>query len=144
MTLEEAYQAELRREADRNYQYYKYGKGRNEVPLEANLPEDQDADDPAWVSDGGKGLDIMLDELDFSTIQREKREKLRAAIKKVLAEAPQCLYTFLLIIKNGPNRKESIWQIAKRIAKYGVKRGLNTRTIRRHLQGFLCPLFKKS
>lgn len=84
---------------------------------------DDTGKEPAWVSDGGRGADELLNEVAYLLDGDERAEDHRtpsmrerrwqAALKRVRRLAPHCLATLKLIRKNGTNRKESIWELAK-------------------------------
>ena len=43
-----------------------------------------------------------------------RQKRIDRAKHLVMRKAPECLQTFWLILKNGKNRKESIWQLAQK------------------------------
>ena len=74
--------------------------------------EDDDASEPAWRSDNGEGVERMLDAIDNTENYYERRAK--AAREFVRRNAPRLLPVLNLILKNGSNRKESIWSMLKK------------------------------
>ena len=71
----------------------------------------------SWLSDRGRGARVIRA---FGKVARPqddldtRRKRIDRAKHLVMRKAPECLETFWLIIKNGKNRKESIWQLMKR------------------------------
>ena len=76
---------------------------------------------PAWISDGGNGVDDMVSHIDGDTPDesyytrriKDAREKLESFDKKLLT-------VFDLVVKNGTDSKESICELAVR-DKHGIK-----------------------
>ena len=130
--MRKAYAEERKLEYDRNRSFFgPKGKGRRLVMYEGGVFANM-------VGDGGSAAKTMYRTIDdvMSRTRERHRQKLLAAIKKIQKECPKALYTFLLILKNGSNRKESIWAIAQRIKKYGAKRGVSTMGIWKHLEAY--------
>ena len=152
--MRRAYERERKLERDRDKWYYNHGKGRYNLPLSTVLGERETSDNPddesgqssKFVSDGGRAAQTMYDLVNevFTCTRQVHREKLVAAIKKIKRECPKALYTFLLIIKNGKNRKESICTIAERIKRFGAKQPVSIRSIWRALAWYLVSQNKKS
>ena len=69
----------------------------------------------SWLSDRGKGAAAIRRCVDCPEEERLKRRRaaLTRAYMMVRRKLPHCLKTFRLVLKNGTNRKESIWAIAK-------------------------------
>lgn len=64
----------------------------------------------SWLSDGGRGAEDIRG---CGETRDEFARRKAAAIAKVRRKAPHLLATLRLILKNGKNRKESIWQLMK-------------------------------
>ena len=64
----------------------------------------------SWLSDGGRGAEDIRG---CGEARDEFARRKAAAIAKVRRKAPHLLATLRLILKNGKNRKESIWQLMK-------------------------------
>ena len=71
-------------------------------------------DSPTWISDNGAGADAIVAHCDgedgesrFERIRKNARRRLKRA-------HPELVEVFDLIIENGKNRKESIWQLMSR------------------------------
>ena len=64
------------------------------------------------MSDNGEGVERMLDEIDGVGNLYERRAN--AAREFIRRNAPRLLPVLNLIIKNGSNRKESIWSMLKK------------------------------
>ena len=64
---------------------------------------------PAWLSDGGAGARAVYDYADRYAIASERARRLNTARKRLRRHHPELLDVFNLIVKNGSNRKESIW-----------------------------------
>ena len=114
------------------YDYTRRGKGRHLVPLDIGQDEESGDDDqfssPAWEGDNNAGVERMIAELDNEIPdQNEHREQFLATAAIVAAVAPHALYTLCLIVKNGTNRKESIWELQRLTSVTERKRqGKNT------------------
>ena len=138
--FEEKFSPEMRREYakarkleyDRNRTFFSRGKGRRFDLYEGGIFANM-------VGDSGNAAKTMYSLVDdvMSRTRERHREKLREAIKKIQKECPKALYTFLLILKNGKNRKESICTIAERIKRYGAKQHASTMAIWRAVEGDL-------
>ena len=127
LEFELVHQLEWLKEQDRNYAYYKTGKGRNLIPIEAilrrdhdsNVPDDDKFESSKYESDCGVGASRIYDAVDNAESDAEEDRKLLilAASALIAAAYPHLLYTFLLILKNDTNRKESIWELRKATTK---------------------------
>ena len=129
--MRKAYAQARKLEYDRNRTFFSRGKGRRFDLYEGGIFANM-------VGDGGNAAKTMYRTIDdiMAHIRQRHREKLREAIKKIQKECPKALYTFLLILKNRENRKESIWAIAQRIKKFGAKRGVSTMAIWKFLDAY--------
>lgn len=64
---------------------------------------------PSWLSDRGAGADVIIASVDGETPESVYERRLNAARKRIVRHCPELLDVFNLIVKNGSNRKESIW-----------------------------------
>ena len=111
-----AYERALARERERERKRRATEQGRFEVnALSLDAMPDLDTDEcESWLTDGGRGAEAIRGETpepEEGTDTRRKR--LDWAKHRIMRKAPECLRTFWLVIKNGKNRKESIWELAK-------------------------------
>ena len=129
--MRKAYADRKRKDYDNTRHYFSTGKGRffkfydNDVFAK-------------MISDGGNAAKTMyslVDDVMSRTCERH-RQKLLTAIKKIQKECPKALYTFLLILKNGKNRKESIWALVRYMKKFGTTLHVSTMAIWRALEGY--------
>ena len=119
--LERAYRHCLDMERDRYREWTKTKQGAFEtyqvLHFDAEAEEAMERENStSWLSDHGRGA---------ATIRRcgkvarpqdapdMRRRRIDRAKHLVMRRAPECLETFWLILKNGKNRKESIWQLVK-------------------------------
>ena len=79
------------------------------VPLDTALALEADNDEPAWLSDEGRGVARILSALEGNATAELRRQ---AALKRVRRTVPHCLKTLQLVMKNGKNRRKSICEIA--------------------------------
>ena len=104
---------EAKREADSARHYY-----RDKTPFETKYGEDCGADgnEPAWVSDRGQGAEAIWHDAENSADSSEqgRQKRLFAALAKAWRVSPALAKTLRLIVKNGKNRRESIWTLMKR------------------------------
>ena len=63
---------------------------------------------PLWMSDGGAGVEAIIDACDGET---PKQRKLKLARERLRYAHPEWLEVFNLIVKNGTNKRESIWEM---------------------------------
>ena len=111
-----AYERALAREQDRERKHRATEQGRFEsAALSLDAMPDLDTDEcESWLTDGGRGAEAIRGE----TPEQEdgadtRRKRLNRARMAVTRNMPECLTTFRLVIKNGTNRKESIWELMK-------------------------------
>jgi len=77
----------------------------DELPHDDEMPT-------GWASDGGQGVERMIEAIDGP--QRGTREQaIQKAQMKVIRQCPHRLPVFWLVLKNGTNRKESICELVK-------------------------------
>lgn len=106
---------------------------RNKVPFAVQVEHEREkangkGAESGWLSDGGRGVNVMLDEAAYdldgdeaaeddpiktSGIKSSYAQKKRIALQRVRRNLPHCLKTLKLIFKNGANRKESICSLMK-------------------------------
>ena len=120
--VEKVYRLCRKREIDRERQWRKakrYGDIRNVVHL-VDFEESEAAENsPSWLSDGGKGVEDIIAACDGEGskppldcgCESKRRDILRNARKRLKRAHPELLEVFNLIVKNGKNRKESIWAL---------------------------------
>ena len=129
---------ELKRENDAAHWFYR-DKTSFETKYAADCG-DGPCDEPAWVTDGGRGKAALEGVVSYDLDGEEDREddprrrgrmtstwdmKWAAALKRVKRNLPHALQTFKLILRNRSNRKESICSLVK--SKVSSRRNLNSR-----------------
>ena len=132
---------EAKREADAARWFY-----RDKTPFETKYREDCEAggNEPAWVSDGGKGAESAIGIVSYALHGNEDCEddvkkpgsrasdwnrRRMSALERVRRQLPHALKTLKLIIRNRDNRKESICSLVKSLPatrKNGNSRGKST------------------
>ena len=128
---------ERKREMDAAHWFYR-DKTSFETKYAADCGNDP-CNEPAWVTDGGRGKAALeavvsydLDGEDIGGPPTSRAKCIDRAKHRVMRKAPECLRTFWLVIRNGKNRKESIWQMLKsrmsRKRSNGTRRGTSTGT----------------
>ena len=119
--LEREYGQCLRRERKRYREWAKTRQGAFEtyqvLHFDAEAEEAREREhSTSWLSDRGRGASVIRR---FGNIARPqddpdtRKKRIDRAKHLVMRKAPECLETFWLIIRNGKNRKESIWQLMK-------------------------------
>jgi len=116
--MEAAYNRCLRRERDRERKWKLTKQGAFEgsvVHFDMEAEEAHERQNSvSWLSDRGKGARHIYRALDPRPDQAVTRQRRLDRAKHLIARnAPECLKVFWLILKNGSNRKESIWQLVK-------------------------------
>lgn len=99
-----------KRERDRQRKWRTSAQGRFEasmLSLDALPPSCTRGE--AWESDGGEGAERIVRHCDGELSAWAR--KLAAARKKLRRAHPELVAVFNLIVKNGSNRKESIWAL---------------------------------
>lgn len=66
----------------------------------------------SWMSDRGAGAEAIVSFEDESLANYYHR-KARAALERVRCNLPECVPTLRGVLKNGSNREETIWEMAK-------------------------------
>ena len=119
---EKVYRKCLKQERDRERQWRKSkrcDKIRNVVHLVDFEEAESLENSPAWLSDVGKGVEDIVAACDGEGsktpldrgCESKRRDILRNARKRLKRAHPELLEVFNLIVKNGKNRKESIWAL---------------------------------
>ena len=111
-----AYERALARERERERKRRATAQGRFEsAALSLDAMPDLDTDEcESWLTDGGRGAEAIRGETPEPEEGADTRRKLlNRARMAVTRHLPECLTTFRLVIKNGTNRKESIWELMK-------------------------------
>ena len=72
------------------------------------------SESPKWLSDGGKGVEDIIAACDGETDETRHMRCIKIAREKLRRAHPELVEVFNLIVKNGSNRKESIWQLMSR------------------------------
>jgi len=116
--MEAAYQFCLKRERDRERKWKLTKQGAFEsAVLHFDLEAEESCErerSTSWLSDRGKGARQIRRVCDPQPDPvKERRRRIDRAKHLIARNAPECLKVFWLILKNGSNRKESIWQLVK-------------------------------
>ena len=69
--------------------------------------------EPAWLSDGGRGAEAVYAAVEDGTRESVYARRLKAARERLRRAHPELLEVFDLIVRNGSNRRESIWQLMR-------------------------------
>ena len=78
------------------------------------------------VSDRGAGARAVYANADGLTIESIRARRLNTARKRLSRHHPELLDVFNLIVKNGSNRKESIWWLMSRKLGTGLPQKSST------------------
>lgn len=116
--MEAAYRLCLERERDRERKWQLTKQGAFEssfvhFDFEAEAARERPA---SWLSDRGKGA-RQIRACDPVPQKPTRHQLLNRAQMRLSRHLPECMKVFWLVIKNGSNRKESIWQIMKSMPK---------------------------
>ena len=119
--LERAYRHCLDMERDRYREWTKTKQGAFEtyqvLHFDAEAEEAMERENStSWLSDRGRSAAAIRRCGKVARPQDDPDTRQRCidrAKHLVMRRAPECLETFWLILKNGKNRKESIWQLVK-------------------------------
>ena len=111
----------LAREKDRYREWAKTRQGAFEtyqvLHFDAEAEEAREREhSTSWLSDRGRGAAVIRRCGKVARPQDDpdtRRKRINRARMAIIRHMPECLETFWLIIKNGKNRKESIWQLMK-------------------------------
>ena len=120
--MDREYKRCIRRENDRYREWAKTRQGAFEtyqvMHFDAEAEEAREREhSTSWLSDRGKGAAAIRRCGKIARPQDDpatRRKRIDRAKHLVMRKAPECLQTFWLILKNGKNRKESIWQLAQK------------------------------
>ena len=120
--LEREYRRCLARERDRYREWAKTKQGAFEtyqvLHFDAEAEEARERENStSWLSDRGRSAAAIRRCGKIARPQDDpatRQKRIDRAKHLVMRKAPECLQTFWLILKNGKNRKESIWQLAQK------------------------------
>ena len=120
--LEREYKRCLDRERDRYREWAKTKQGAFEtyqvLHFDAEAEEARERENStSWLSDHGRSAAAIRRCGKIARPQDDpatRQKRIDRAKHLVMRKAPECLQTFWLILKNGKNRKESIWQLAQK------------------------------
>ena len=120
--LEREYRRCLDRERDRYREWAKTKQGAFEtyrvLHFDAEAEEARERENStSWLSDHGRSAAAIRRCGKIARPQDDpatRQKRIDRAKHLVMRKAPECLQTFWLILKNGKNRKESIWQLAQK------------------------------
>ena len=120
--LEREYRRCLDRERDRYREWAKTKQGAFEtyqvLHFDAEAEEARERENStSWLSDRGRSAAAIRRCGKIARPQDDpatRQKRIDRAKHLVMRKAPECLQTFWLILKNGKNRKESIWQLAQK------------------------------
>jgi len=113
---EKVYRKCLKQERDRERQWRKSkrcDKIRNVVHLVDFEEAESLENSPAWLSENGKGVEDIVAACDGETGETRYQRILRNARDRLHRAHPELVEVFDLIVKNGANRKESIWTLTQ-------------------------------
>ena len=132
--LEREYNRCIARERDRYRNWARTKQGAFEthkiMHFDAEDEESVERDPSAsWLSDGGRGAAAIRRCDAGVSADHSQKKRLNRARMAVIRKIPECLTTFRLVIKNGKNRKESIWELMKTSRKRPNGKRPNTATV---------------
>lgn len=110
------YEEALRLERQREWHYRQTERGKFESGMLSldMLPADSTQDEfESWISDNGAGADAIISFEDEDALSFYERRK-KSALKAVERHLSSCSEALRGIFKNGSNREETIWEMAKR------------------------------
>ena len=119
--LEREYKRCIAREKDRYRENAKTRQGAFEtyqvLHFDAEAEEAREREhSTSWLSDRGRGAAVIRRCGKVARPQDDpdtRKKRIDMAKHLVMRKAPECIETYWLILKNGKNRKESIWQLMK-------------------------------
>ena len=129
--MDDEYKRCIARENDRYREWAKTRQGAFEtyqvMHFDAEAEEAREREhSTSWLSDRGRGAaairrcgKVVRPQDDLNT----RKKRIDRAKHRIMRKAPECLETFWLILKNGKNRKESIWQLMKNKTSKGPANG---------------------
>ena len=115
--IERSYRQCLKREIDRERKWRKSKRHcdvRNMVHICDFEAAEAAEESPSWLSDNGAGVERTTAACDGETPETRHRQTLRNARRRLKRWRSGLVEVFDLIVKNGPNRKESIWALTQR------------------------------
>ena len=117
---ETAYRASLKRERDRDRSHRQTKQGEFEAAFVSldQFPADAEKYE-SWYSDGGGGVDAIIDHCDGTTPETLYARRLKNARRRLQRAHPEWLDVFNLVVRNGSNRKESIWALVSKAPQNG-------------------------
>jgi len=77
----------------------------------------------SWLSDRGKAARQIRRACDPPSKKPTREQLIERTRKAISRHMPECLTTFWLVLKNGNNRKESIWELMQKIKTGKIKSG---------------------
>ena len=130
--MDDEYKRCIARENDRYREWAKTRQGAFEtyqvMHFDAEAEEAREREhSTSWLSDRGKGAAAIRRCGKVSRPQDDpntRKKRIDRAKHRIMRKAPECLETFWLILKNGKNRKESIWQLMKNKTSKGPANGM--------------------
>ena len=116
--IERSYRQCMKREMYRERKWRmskRYGNVRNAIHFSCDFMDAEAAEEsPAWLSDNGAGVERITAVCDGETPETRHRQTLRNARRRLKRRHPELVEVFDLIVKNGSNRKESIWALTRK------------------------------
>ena len=122
MNVEKVYRRCLKMERDRE----RSGRDTLQGAFEASFvhidygSENSREDSPSWLSDNGRGVEAIVAACDGEDSESRHMRCIKNAREKLRRAHPELVEVFNLIVKNGSNRKESIWQLMSRNCANGT------------------------
>jgi len=115
--MEAGYQLCLKREYDRERKRKATKQGAFEasfVHFDFEKEESRERErSTSWLSDNGRGARRIYRALDPKKAKPTREQLIDRAKHRIARHNKECLPVFWLILKNGSNRKESIWELTK-------------------------------
>ncbi len=85
------------------------------VHIDVDFSEAEARDDsPPWLSDNGAGVEAIVSHCDGEDGESSYGRCIKKARERLRRAHPELVEVFNLIVRNGSNRKESIWQMMSR------------------------------
>ena len=114
--MSEEYAKCLKRERDREAKRRETEQGAFEAEMlsfDTLMDSFEDPSKAAIFSDNGTGAEAVVDHCDGVTPESRRARCIRNARNRLKRAYPHLVPVFDLVVKNGSNRKESIWALAK-------------------------------
>ena len=124
---EQRYRKALKLEKDRERKHRVSDQGKFEASfasLDELIDKSDKPDKMTVLSNGGTGARSMYNVLDYP----DRVRRLEAARERIKESHPEWLEVFDLIVKNGTNRKESIWEMVSKKLQNGTLQRTDTGT----------------